>query len=171
MYDIKSKSSPSMSLMTNRPKVVPNPCVGILVGLSESGDILVEVEGVGERPARLLAGVERGEIGRNENVGREVLMVFEKGNPDRPIIIGLMEDKLDEILSLQDKGRENHRSPLAVKVDGERLLIQGKEEIVLQCGQGSIILKKDGKIILKGTNILSRSAGLHRIKGGTVTIN
>jgi hypothetical protein len=49
--------------------------------------------------------------------------------------------------------------------------LEAQEEIVLKCGEGSITLRKDGKIIIKGTHLLSRASGPNRIKGGSVQIN
>ena len=46
-----------------------------------------------------------------------------------------------------------------------------EKEIVLECGEGSITIRKDGKIVIKGTHLLSRAAGVNRIKGGQVNIN
>lgn len=56
-------------------------------------------------------------------------------------------------------------------VDGKRVVIEAQEEIELKCGQGSITIRKDGKIVVKGTNLLSRSSGPNRIKGGSINLN
>jgi hypothetical protein len=42
---------------------------------------------------------------------------------------------------------------------------------VLQCGEAKLTLRKDGKIVLSGSNILSASRGPHRIKGATIALN
>jgi hypothetical protein len=49
--------------------------------------------------------------------------------------------------------------------------VQAAEELVLRCGDASITLTRAGKIILRGTYLLSRSSGVNRIKGGSVQIN
>lgn len=56
-------------------------------------------------------------------------------------------------------------------VDGERILFEARKEIVLQCGKGSITLRADGKVVIKGTDLVSRSKGMNKIKGAAVRIN
>lgn len=51
------------------------------------------------------------------------------------------------------------------------LEITAEREIVLRCGKASITLTREGKIILRGTYISSRSSGVNRIKGGSVQLN
>lgn len=147
-----------------------SPCVGRLVGCDASGEILVECDGRNNIPARVVSGVKRSELADPSNRGREVCLVFEQGDPARPIIVGVMEDRLETMASmvLSSDGREQ---PKEMVIDGERLVLEGKEEIVLRCGSGSITLRKDGKIVIRGTHILSRSSGPNRIKGGSVQIN
>jgi uncharacterized protein (DUF2345 family) len=60
---------------------------------------------------------------------------------------------------------------VTVDIDGQRLQFEAKDEIVLKCGKASITLTKAGKIIIRGTYLLSRSSGVNRIKGGSVQIN
>ncbi|MCS6326163.1 MAG: hypothetical protein H8K06_03605 [Nitrospira sp.] len=81
-----------------------------------------------------------------------------------------MEDRIERIASMVLAADETER-PKEMVIDGERLIIEGKEEIVLRCGSGSITLRKDGKIVIRGAHILSRSSGPHRIQGGSVSIN
>jgi hypothetical protein len=58
-----------------------------------------------------------------------------------------------------------------VIIDGRRLVLEGHEEIVLRCGRGSITLTANGKIVLKGTELVSRSSGTNKIRGAAVNIN
>ena len=93
------------------------------------------------------------------DVGKDVAVSFEQGDPARPLILG--------------KLWQPDAPPQAVEsqVDGERLVLSAKQEIVLQCGAASLTLTKAGKILLRGAYILSRSSGVNRIKGGSVQIN
>jgi hypothetical protein len=129
----------------------------------------VEYDG-GIRVARSVSGVSRSELVKPENHGRDVLLLFEVGDPNRPIIIGLMEDPLERLVSMEVAPKPVDQ-PKEVVVDGKRVTIEAEEEVVLKCGAGSITLRKDGKIIIKGTHLLSRSSGPNRIKGGSVNIN
>jgi hypothetical protein len=100
----------------------------------------------------------------NEDIGKEVALLFENGNPNAPMIIGRLRHTKEQLLQVEAE-------PLALAVDGERRIIEAQEEIVLKCGKASIILTKAGKIIIRGAYLLSRSSGVNRIKGGSVQIN
>lgn len=60
---------------------------------------------------------------------------------------------------------------LDLVLDGERITVDAKREIVLRCGKASITLTRSGKIILRGTHVVSRSSGANRVLGSTVRIN
>lgn len=146
------------------------PCTARLAGSNRQKDVLVEYDQSGPRAAQLVANLNRNELIKHENRGRRVLIVFEKGDPELPIIIALMEDPLDSLLSLEVKG-DTDEAPKDALIDGKVINIEAEKEIILKCGKGSITIRKDGKIIIKGTNVLSRSSGPQRIKGASVNIN
>jgi hypothetical protein len=56
-------------------------------------------------------------------------------------------------------------------VDGKRVRVTAQDEIVLECGNASITLRRNGRILIKGTYVETRSEGTNRIKGGQVQIN
>jgi len=62
-------------------------------------------------------------------------------------------------------------TPPNVKVTRKRITLEAQDEIVLQCGQASITLRRNGRIVIRGTYVESRSKGTNRIKGGSVLIN
>lgn len=146
------------------------PCIGQLAGTNQQGDVLVKFDSGNPRPAKLVAGLDKNELITEKYLGREVLLIFEKGNPACPIVVNLMADPLEGILSLAIPG-DGRQEARDVLVDGKRVTIEAEEEVILKCGRGSITLRKDGKIVIKGTHLLSRSSGPHRIKGGRVDIN
>jgi hypothetical protein len=61
--------------------------------------------------------------------------------------------------------------PEVAEVDGKRVVIRGHEEVVLQCGEATIILRASGKVIIRGVQIESHARGLNRIKGSGVKVN
>jgi hypothetical protein len=98
------------------------------------------------------------------HIGRKVVLMFEGGDPDRPIVMGVL--------------RESEGWPLAdptgqveIDSDGERMIVTAKEQVVLRCGKASITLTKAGKVLIQGSYVLSRSSGVNRIKGGSVQLN
>lgn len=64
-------------------------------------------------------------------------------------------------------------TPLSVQptVDKRRLEIEAQDEIVLRCGKASITLRGNGRVVIRGAYVESRSEGTNRIKGGNVQIN
>lgn len=60
---------------------------------------------------------------------------------------------------------------LDMRVDGRRVEIEAADEIVLRCGQASIVLRRNGRVIIRGTYVETRSRGVNRVKGGSVEIN
>ncbi len=128
--------------------------LGRIVGVDASGAVHVTFAGAPEHgfAARSTASIAK------EDEGREIALMFEGGDPRRPIVMGKMV------------------SPLAAGqteavADGRRIEINAEEELVLRCGESSITLTRAGKIILRGAYVLSRSSGVNRIQGGSVEIN
>jgi hypothetical protein len=56
-------------------------------------------------------------------------------------------------------------------VDGARVRITARDEVVIQCGKGSITLRRNGRVIIRGTYVETHSAGTNRIRGGQVRVN
>ncbi len=142
-----------------KKRAKPNSVVvGSLVGLDETG--IPQVDYPGNHRGTLPA---RSTVTLSENqVGREVALMFEDGEPDRPLVVGVLQDSLVPT----PKAKQIHAT-----VDGETITFTAEKEIVLRCGQASIILTRDGKIQLRGTYLLSRSSGVNRIQGGSIELN
>jgi hypothetical protein len=90
-----------------------------------------------------------------------VMLMFENGDPRRPLIVGFVESPEPSPQS----------PPVEARVDGKRIVIEGEDEVVLQCGEASITLRRNGKVIIEGTYVETHSRGVNRIKGGSVQIN
>jgi hypothetical protein len=58
-----------------------------------------------------------------------------------------------------------------VSADGRRLVLSAYSELHLVCGESSLTLRKDGKVVINGRHVLSRAKVVNRIKGGSVQIN
>jgi hypothetical protein len=130
--------------------------IGLFVGLDQAGEPRVDYHGrltAGPLTARSTTPL------READRGREVALMFEDGDPSRPIIVGLME------------ASEIDGNPIAVTRDDERLVFRADREIVLQCGKASITLTRAGKVVIRGTYLLSRSSGVNMVKGGVVHLN
>ena len=58
-----------------------------------------------------------------------------------------------------------------LRLEHREIMIEAGDEITLKCGEASITITRDGKIVIRGEHILSRAKGTQRIKGGSVAIN
>jgi hypothetical protein len=98
------------------------------------------------------------------HIGRQVVLMFEGGDPERPIVMGVLQG---------DAGWPMEQRPGQVELDadGQSLVVNARERLVLRCGKASITLTKAGKVLIEGTYLLSRSTGVNRIKGGSVQLN
>jgi hypothetical protein len=99
-------------------------------------------------------------------IGAQAVVMFDEGDPARPLILGLIQD--------HGEARAPARPPpqqWVAEADGERCLISAERDIVLRCGDASITLTRAGKVIIRGNYIISRSSGCNKIKGAAVEIN
>lgn len=53
----------------------------------------------------------------------------------------------------------------------EHVTIRAAETLTLQCGDSSVDLRADGKLMIRGDDVLVRAKGTQRIRAGTVAIN
>lgn len=166
----EKKMDEAVAVEASRP--ISYPVVGKIAAAKRNGEILVEFDDGGPVPARLLSSVNRRELSNPESVGREVLLMFDRGLRTRPIIVGQLENIIGEMVSLEiEPGEKETDQPKDAFVDQDRIVLNARKEILLRCGDGSITLHKDGKIVVLGTNLISRSRGPHKIKGASVSIN
>ena len=98
------------------------------------------------------------------HIGHPVVLMFDEGDPTRPIVMGVLREKPGWPLA-------EPPAQVDVDADGQRLIVSAKEQLVLRCGKASITLTKAGKVLVEGTYLLSRSSGVNRIKGGSVQLN
>ena len=57
------------------------------------------------------------------------------------------------------------------QVDGVRIRIQARDEVVIQCGKASIVMRRNGRVVIQGCHVETRAAGTNRIRGGQVRVN
>jgi hypothetical protein len=91
------------------------------------------------------------------------LLVFEEERNDRPIVVGLLQDP--------SAAGARMPPPLVARVDGKRVVIEADDEIELRCGKASIVLRKNGRLLIRGAYVETRAEGVNRIRGGSVQIN
>lgn len=153
-----------------------------LSGFDDNGRPLVQyaIAGATAVPAITTQALQHGHI------GRQVALLFVNQDTQQPIIIGLIKSQLDDLLDslavgeieadINTDSRAGDGQPAmpieqSVTVDGGKLTLEGKDEIVLKCGDSSITLTKSGKVLIRGKYLLNRSSGVNRIMGGSVQVN
>ena len=143
-------------------KKIDNVVIGLLLGINELGQPLVAYPGNPDESARI--ALSSAQL-TTKDVGCEVALLFEGGDPQRPLVIG----KIQQTRNTTDQ--EQDESANIVELDGESIVLSAKQNITLKCGKASITLTKAGKVLVRGTYLLNRSSGVNRIKGGSVQIN
>jgi len=152
----------------SRPVKLTGNRVGKLVGWSDDGPLVDHSSNPhGPIAARTTVPIDAEAASAAIESGREVLLVFEAERSDRPIIVGLLQEPSGGAEAKQEPGAEK----LEAFVDGRRVVVEGQDEIVLRCGEASITLRRNGRVVVRGTYVETRSKGVNRIKGGTVQIN
>lgn len=141
------------------------PIVGTLCHVSLDGVPFVDFPGNLRGPLRagVAAHIDRSHVAP----GSPVIIVFEGNDPERPVILAPVADRLADSVRMEALPER----PQDVLVDGERVVLDAAREIVLRCGKASITLRSDGKIVIRGTELVSRSSGVNKIKGAAVNIN
>jgi len=148
----------------DRPSV--GPTVGVLVGIDNSGNPLVGFrEDSLQEPVSARATVS---LSRHD-INRDVVLLFEEGDRRAPIVVGVIQPS--KMPPDRAKGDGATQLAVGVEADGERIVLTAEREIVLRCGASSITLTRAGKVVIRGEYIISRSAGVNCIKGGSVRIN
>jgi hypothetical protein len=144
--------------------------VGHVVGLKSGGGPLVDFDDNPSSPipARVaIAGPLN--VGSLAATKSQVVLVFENGDPERPLIVGIVSGSGDRAEREVSSGASTHR--LEIDVDGTTMTFEAREQITLRCGNASLTLRKDGRILLLGTDITSRATRVNKVKGGAVRIN
>ncbi|MGH8176803.1 MAG: DUF6484 domain-containing protein [Steroidobacter sp.] len=148
--------------------------VGVIVSISEDGEIAVEYPGSsGGVPARLAVPAARARVEAALAQRQQVVLVFEGGDRLRPLIVGFIE-AIEPLAQgrLPKIDRSAEAAPIVeADVDGRRVRVTAQDEIVLECGSASITLRRNGRVVIRGAYVETHSEGTNRIKGGQVQIN
>ena len=149
--------------------------IGTLVGLNDNGQALVDFA---QNPDSTPLAAMSTTIVTQQQVSRQVALLFNQGDLKQPIIMGLIHSPLQAMLENFGQHNETEKIELAgdlniddVKVAGNKVTFEAQDEMVFKCGESSITLTKAGKIMIRGKYLLNRSSGVNRIMGGSVQVN
>jgi hypothetical protein len=138
---------------------LPGALVGEITGVDDCGRPLVRWNDISAVSAQTVW--TPGAPQWRECIGARVLVGFLNGDETQPIVLGLLEPPP----AYQREGEA--RGP----TKPETIRVEAGEELVIECGDAKISLRKDGRIEIRGTHVISRSSGPNKIKGGSVFIN
>lgn len=154
------------ALATDTPSIIR----GEILTVTEEGLPIIKFKGSPSTGVCASIGLPSRELGSIEKMsGLPVLILLPDDPLQKPIIIGVIRDSLLPSQSLIPPVAEKTANSLTI--NGKSLLLEGENEVVLKCGLGSITLRANGQIVIKGTKLLSRASEANKIRGASVLIN
>lgn len=166
MSDVEMADSAATVMCDEPTGAVVEPIIGVrvgtLVGITDDGRTPLVVF-PGRRGSAAVAARATIDL-HGDHIGQEVALIFEECDAGRPIVLGCLARQTGW-------PGDTRPDPVSIDVDGERLLVSAKDQLVLRCGKASVTLTKAGKVLIQGTYVSSRSSGVNRIKGGSVQLN
>src|SRR5215207_7329910 len=126
-------------------------------------------------PARVTALLDDGRVQVDAGERRTCVVLCSSG---APYLIGVGDDvfvwlpteaSTDGILL----GRigPSHADSAAPDEPPAELVLEARSSLTLRVGDGSIEIRADGKILIKGSDLVSHASRVNRIRGGAVAIN
>jgi hypothetical protein len=143
------------------PTAVDSLQRGIVAAVHADGTIVVDVDPEGSQPLaceQLITGT-----GHLSLIVGDVVLCYSPSGNSTGVVLGRI-------------GAPRATAPVAQATSdrGETpnvLVLEAKHGLVLRVGDGSIEIRADGKILIKGTDLVSHAKRMNRIKGGAVSIN
>ena len=129
--------------------------IGVFLGFDGEGPLVVFP---GNPRETALAARSLTELS-SEMIGAEVALLFQGGDPNRPLIVGRIVDPM--------------RKPAVPETtkDDSTFRIVARDRIEFRCGKATIIMEKDGRITIRGSYLTSHASATNRIRGGSVNLN
>jgi hypothetical protein len=126
--------------------------VGEVSRIAADGTFLVDF------PANTLEPMKARTLVEDLHAGAQVLLAFEQGDPTRPIVLGIVHDRV------RTKRRQIH-------LKASKIILEAKESISIECGEVRLDASADGRLKLAGRDIVSRASRTNKVQGSTVRLN
>lgn len=141
--------------------------IGWIASIAKSGRVFVDFPGNTQGPlaAHSIINISEENINKEDNP-TSVLLAFGNEDHSKPIILGFINECF-----IEPKSPNVQSNNIETYFDENKLVIESNREIVLRCGQSSVTLSADGKIVIKGKRIVSRASEANKVKGSCVSIN
>lgn len=164
------------------------PVRGWLVGIDEDGVAQVDWPGNALGPVAACSLVQIDAAPAADEPAWPVLLVFDALG-GAPIVAGLLHRRIvraaapspecgvapgrsasTAVASTPPAGADRD-APLAVSLDGRTVSLQAAERIELRCGDSALVMTADGRVVIRGANLVSRASETNKIRGAAVLIN
>ncbi|MEO8053538.1 MAG: hypothetical protein ABI768_00175 [Acidobacteriota bacterium] len=129
--------------------------LGRIMEIRGDGRLLVALEGTTNSVTEC-SQLQTADVPVGLAVGDRVLVWLPAGRPDDGVVLGRIGPSAD---------------PVPPKEIPDTLVIEARKGLVLRVGDGSITIRADGKILIKGKDLVSHAKRMNRIKGGAVSLN
>jgi hypothetical protein len=150
MSQHKAKQGELRTLMPARQPTGGPIALGVLERVESPVKAVVSIEG------RSLAAQTLVPL-KTKQVGASVALWLGAGGDGGCLILGVVLERAPR--------------PVLARLDGRRVSLRADRELVLRCGPASLTLTRDGKVVLRGAEVLQTATGTHRIHGAAVRIN
>jgi hypothetical protein len=138
----------------------------VVIGLSADGSVLVECDG----DDRGVVSCDRLEPSVTERLlvsAGDSVLAWLPPDGERGVVLGRLGPSLAADATRLSTATDNR--PADDRPD--ELVIEARRSITLRVGDGSITIREDGRILIKGKDLVSHAQRVNRIKGGSVAIN
>ncbi|MCF7918859.1 MAG: hypothetical protein K9N06_02975 [Candidatus Cloacimonetes bacterium] len=99
---------------------------------------------------------------REEDIGKLILLIKLR---DDYIALGRLYQKPEHIITKEEEETEE----LVIKKKSVKIDVY--KDIELNNGKGSVSIKSDGKVIVKGENVTTRARRINKIRGAAIELN
>ncbi|MCP3872496.1 MAG: hypothetical protein GY699_04980, partial [Desulfobacteraceae bacterium] len=97
------------------------PVIATIVKSDFPGKIMIQHNSQEPKSAKLVSTVDRYTLAQEKSIGRQVLVVFENGDPNLPIISGVIENVLEDIIEI-----DMPEEPVRATIDNKKQLFEAK---------------------------------------------
>lgn len=133
------------------------PTRGTLWDITSDGRVLCVWRGGPPRPVSI-SGMSHDRVLAGIRARKDVLISFLDGDPLQPVVTGDLHERIEA-----DAATAGAREPVVE--------IVAREELVLRCGESALVLRADGRIELRGSDVEAISSGAVHLRGAYVGLN
>lgn len=142
---------------------------GHLAGVDDEGRVLFRCDGgagdVAPVPVTIGISLPDGSVVKAARLGQRALVLRTDDSTSQHVLIALLRERVIA------RARDARPGELEVEVEGETLLLRARKKIEIRCGKSSFVMQEDGKVVLSGSHVVSRSRGPNKIQGASIALN